>query len=335
LADEEFNRLKKLWEQQATSDSAMDKAQSALFGYQSARQQTQNQLDLIPVERRLLKASIKVLEVQLEQATRELGKCTIKLPFAARCASRTAEADQFVAAGERLGTFLALDRAEVVVMVETRKIRALFPRGIAEFGPLDQKTMDLGESVYDRVEVPVEVRWGPRDESPVWHGRVTRVGSGLDASTRTVPVIVEVPEPYQGAIPGVRPPLLPDVFCHVTFFGATVDDVVVIPRDCLHETPERDGRSSTAALPTNGGEYSVYLLRDGALEIAEVGVLSQEDDFAVIEAGIDDGDLVILTDLFPVSEGMPLEGELDETVAARVAAAGRLPAASTAAEACP
>ena len=40
--------------------------------------------------------------------------------------------------------------------------------------------------------------------------------------------------------------------------------------------------------------------------------------------------LVILTDVFPASEGMPLEGELDETVSARLdAAPDRGPASSS------
>lgn len=314
LADEEFRRLRSLWEKDAASDSAMDAAQTALIDYQSAAQETRNRLDLIPVEKRLLDASLRVLEVQLKQAQRELEKCTIRLPFDARCASRSVEVDQFVAVGERLGTFLALDKAEVVAMVETRKMRALFPDGIPELGELDLTTMNLDESIFERFEVPAEVRWGPFDEPQVWRGRVARVGSTLDQVTRSVPVIVEIPDPYKDVVPGVRPPLVPDVFCHVTFYGATVDDVVVIPRDCLHEMPKGDARSASAAPSRNGADYRVYLLREGKLDIEPVEVIAQEADVAVIGGGIDDGDLVILTDLFPASQGMPLEGKLDETI---------------------
>ena len=77
----------------------MDAAQSAFLGYQATRQETQNQLDLIPAQRQLLDASLEALKVQLQEARRNLEKCTISLPFAARCASKSIEVDQFVPAG--------------------------------------------------------------------------------------------------------------------------------------------------------------------------------------------------------------------------------------------
>ena len=64
-------------------------------------------------------------------------------------------------------------------------------------------------------------------------------------------------------------------------------------------------------------DYTVYVLRDGKLHIADVEVLILEQDYAVIERGIEDGDMVILTDLFPASEGMLLDGELDASAERR------------------
>jgi hypothetical protein len=115
-------------------------------------------------------------------------------------------------------------------------------------------------------------------------------------------VIVEVANPYQNVEPGVRPPLLPDVFCEVTLFGATVNNVAVIPRDTLRED-------------------RVYLLRDGRLHVAQVKTLVLEENLAVVEDGIENGDLVVMTDLFPASEGMPLRAKLTENpVSARSSA---------------
>jgi len=211
--------------------------------------------------------------------------------MAARCASKSIEVDQYVAIGERLGTFLALRTAEVVAMVEMRKVPTLFPGGIKDLGSLDLTRTDLSKLLSQRIRIPVKVSWGLGDRRPVWWGRVARIGSSLDPGTRTVPVIIEVPDPYSNVQPGVRPPLVPDAFCEVTAYGATVDDVVVIPRDAL-----RDDR--------------VYLLRDGKLHIQPVTVLAREDELAVISEGIESGDRVVLTDLFPAIEGMRLEGKL-------------------------
>jgi len=69
--------------------------------------------------------------------------------------------------------------------------------------------------------------------------------------------------------------------------------VVVIPREALH------------------GDR-VYLVREGRLHISRVEVLALEPQVAVIRRGIEPGDLVVLTDLFPASEGMVLRASVVE-----------------------
>ncbi len=293
LAYAEYERQRKVFQQNAASRSALEVAENAYVTQLTAVQKTRNSLELVPVQRDLLQASLDIAMAQLAQAKRNLSKCDIRTPFAARCSEKSVEVDQYVAAGERLGTFLALEMAEVVAMVETRKMPELFPGGIKELGTLDLTKMSHDESLFKRVQVPAEVRWGLGDLPSVWYGRVARITGSLDPGTRTVPVIIEVPDPYENVRPGIRPPLVPGVFCEVTIYGATLEDIVVIPRDAL-----RDGR--------------VYLLRGGKLHIQPVTVLVLEENLAVISKGINPGDVVILTDLFPASEGMPLRGQVVE-----------------------
>jgi hypothetical protein len=198
-----------------------------------------------------------------------------------------------------LGTFLTLDTAEVVAMIETRKMPALFPEEIEQWGAVDLTKMSHEQSIWKLIQIPVEVSWGMADRHVVWYGRVARIAGSLDPGTRTVPVIVEVPRPYDNVQPGVRPPLVPDVFCEVTAYGKTFHDVVVIPRDALHNN-------------------EVYLLRNGKLHKQPVTVVFREEDLAVISKGIETGDLVVLTDLFPASEGMPLRAQMvDNPIHAR------------------
>jgi len=293
LALREYDRQHELFKKNAASESDLEASENAHVAQLAALQETSNSLALIPAKRDVLEASRSVAEARLAQAKRDLSKCEIRLPQAARCASKSIEVNQYVAAGERLGTFLALQTAEVVAMLEVRKIRQLFPGGIKELSGLDLTEPGQEESFWRRIRVPVDVSWGPQQRRWVWKGRFARIGSSLDPLTRTIPVIIEVPDPYKDFQPGIRPPLLPDVFCRITAYGNTVDDVVVIPRDSLH-----NGR--------------VYLLREGKLHIAPVTVLALEDDLAVVEEGpegISEGDLVVLADLVPASEGMPLRGE--------------------------
>ena len=296
LAQFEYQRQQEVFAKNAASRSDLEKAENAYIQARTAALETFNQLRLVPVQRELAEASRDSTSAQLDQALRDLSKCEIRLPMAARCASKSIEENQYVKEGERLGTFLALDTTEVLAMVETRKMGTLFSGEFRQLGPLDLTQSNQVRTILQRLKIPAEIRWGLGDRRPVWHGRVTRVGSSLDPGTQTVPVIVEVRDPYKNVELGVRPPLVPDVFCEVTLFGDTIDGVVLVPREAL-----RDGR--------------VYLFDQGKLHIRPVTVAALEEDVAVVSGGIESGEKVILTDLFPASEGMLLRAEVVENPA--------------------
>ena len=327
LAEKDLTRIRGLLEGDAVTEAAAEAARANHLTRLLALQETTNSLTLIPVRRAQAEAERDSANVQVEQAKREIEKCAIRLPFDGRCVSKSIEPDQYVNAGQQLGTFLSLESAEVVAMVESGKGKTLFPRGIPGVGALDlRKSLSNLEPVQRALDLlDAEVHWG----TPPRRGRVTRIGSTLDPATRTFPVIIEVDDPYEDVTPGVRPPLVPDVFCEVTLYGATVDDVVVVPRDCLHEMPRKS--LSDEFVPV------VYLLRGGTrrqqeettyfeggeLEIREVKILVEEEDLVVLESGIEAGELVVLGDLYvprehwgakefgPASEAMPLRGVLE------------------------
>ncbi len=327
LAQKDLDRIQGLLDGGAVTESAADSARTAHLTRLLAFQETTNSLSLIPVLRARAEAERDMANVQVEQAKREIEECSIHLPFDARCVSKSIEQDQYVNVGQTLGTFLNMDTAEVAAMVESRKGRSLFPHGIPGLGPVDMALAHKNDDLYRGALglLDAEIHWG----TPPRRGKVTRIGSSLDTATRTFSVIIEVADPYADVSPGVRPPLVPDVFCEVTLYGVTVEDVIVIPRDCLHEVPRTS--LSDELIPV------VYLLRggtkdqrDGAtyfdggqLKIQEVEILVMEEDVVVIDSGLGEGDLVVLGDLYvprehwgarefgPASEAMPLRGLLE------------------------
>ena len=319
LVAKALQRQESLAESDVATDQDVEAARGAHLAQLIGWQETTNSLALIPLRRNRAMASLDALEAQLKEANRRLADCEIRLPFGARCVSKSIEVDQYVSLGERLGLFLAMDTAEIVAMVEMRKGAALFPRGIPGRESLDLDTTALGDEprlpdVLRRVSA--EIHWG---SGKPWEGKVTRIASSLDRDTRSVPVIIEVASPYSDLMPGVRPPLMPDAFCEVTLYGETVDNVVVIPRDCLHEVI-RDSRTDRtvsvvyllagAKESSESGSQGEPYFDSGRLEIRPVSVLTLEDEVAVIEEGIEDGNLVVLGDLFPASDGMLLRGLL-------------------------
>ena len=319
ISAKELERDEALHQQGVTTDVKVEASRNVHLSRLLAWQETTNRLALISVKRERARALRDVFSAQLKQARRELDNCEIRLPMDARCVSKSIEVQQYVGIGERLGVFLAMDTAEVVAMVETRKSANLFPRGVPGVQKIDLTGMLSTESPFQKVldHIDATIHWG---SGKPWKGKVTRLASSLDRDTRTVGVVIEIPNPYTDLIVGVRPPLIPDVFCEVTLYGATVDDVIVIPRDCLHEMSPagRRGEVVSVVYLLAGAERSEEVGRagevyfdGGRLKIREVSVLSLEDEVALIEAGIDERDLVVMGDLFPASDGMRLRGVLE------------------------
>jgi len=327
LSDDDLARLKTLAEKNTVTEADVETAESAQLTRLLTYTQTKNQLALTPILIARTSAARDAAQAQWKLALRDLAHCRITLPFEARCASKSIEQNQYVNVGERLGRFLAMDSAEVVAMVAAGKGAALFPHGVPGHPSVDLRNVNPKGSPLDEALalLDAEVHWG---SGKPWRGKVTRLGSSMDPATQCFPVVIQVPNPYSDLVPGVRPPLVPDVFCEVTLWGMTVDDVVVIPRDSLHEMPrgDLDDEVLQTVYVLEGASRQVVdgevRFRDGRLSMRQVSVLVEEGQRVVIDSGIEDGDLVILGDFYvphagwrsrgfsPASEAMPLDGVL-------------------------
>jgi hypothetical protein len=72
-------------------------------------------------------------------------------------------------------------------------------------------------------------------------------------------------------------------------FAAPAQEMLVLPRKAIHQ-----GR--------------VYIARENnELEIREVNLLHKQGELVVIDQGIEEGEKIIITDVIPVIEGLPLK----------------------------
>jgi RND family efflux transporter MFP subunit len=288
IYERELKRVRGLFEAGQAPQTELDSVENAYVSQRTAVQNSRNALNLIPVQRKQLKASLELAEAQLEQARRDLERTEIRLPIPARCATKQVEADQYVPRGTQLGTFYSRNQAEVQVVLEPRQLNSLLPDAEHLFPVMDLSERSIAfEEFTDRFFVPAAINWVSGMTDVTWRGRVQRLSSALTRETQTIIATVVVDDPYKNVQPGVRPPFIPGVFCRVTLYGTTLNDAFVIPREAL-----RDER--------------VYLMRDGKLHIRRVEVAVLEENKAVIRSGIESGDLVVLADLFPAVQGMPL-----------------------------
>jgi RND family efflux transporter MFP subunit len=301
LAERDLERSRTLLGRGNTSQALVDEAETAVLERQQRLQELENQLRLIPAERSVLEASIALQQAELEEARLDLERTTIRMPFDGRVAEVDVEPTQFVGVGQVVAVADGIDVAE---------IEAQFP--IGQLAPLvradvDISTLPAGElsAVPRQFGLDAAVRLRTQGITAAWDARFDRIGEGMDPQTRTMGVIVAVDEPYRKAIPGKRPPLVKDMFVEVELRGRPWEGAIVVPRIATHRNDD--------------GETVLYLADgSGRLEIRPVTLGPVQGDLAVVEAGLEPGERVVVSDLIPAIAGMRLDASPDTALAARL-----------------
>ena len=169
VARKQYEQFK---ERQAESGAASEASPLALW-----------QPQLEAAEAALARDAATLAETELN-----LARTAVKAPFAGVVRIESVDLGQFVAAGRGVARLYASDAVEVVVPLSDSDA-ALIP------GLWDLRAGDGNREVA----VHVLADYGGRRYG--WNGYVDRVEGVLDEQTRTLDVIVRVPEPYRGGVP--------------------------------------------------------------------------------------------------------------------------------------
>ncbi|TCP60899.1 RND family efflux transporter MFP subunit [Rhodovulum bhavnagarense] len=284
LAEAEFRRVRALVDQGNAPDAQADAQERTLLQIERGVQELSNALELIPARRARLSAQMARADAVLARARRDLEKTEITAPFDLRVAEVAVEQDQFAAMGQPLLQGDGVAAAEVTARIPLDS----FPRLLGGARADGTGGLALLERADFRAAIAAEVRLVGAP-GQVWSGQVTRVGNALDPRTRTVPVTIEVADPYAGANPPDRLALVPNMYVEVVLTGASGAAQIAIPDPAVQA----------------GG---VVYLRDaeGRLALREVTVAFRQDGQAIIADGLAPGDEVVLDDLVPAIPGMRL-----------------------------
>jgi RND family efflux transporter MFP subunit len=218
----------------------------------------------------LARAGLEAARAALRQAEVNLSRCTLTAPFDGRVRHADLDVGDFVAAGAGIGSVYATDLAEVTVPV----------------ADADLAWIAIGRQ-GDR-ELPVEVGADFAGARHVWPGRAVRLGGVVDARSRQVPVIVEIPDPYRGG--DGRPALTEGMFVEVTFSTPPPAGAVVIPRTALRP------------------DDIVWVVdADGKLSLRKVTVARADIEQAIVTAGLAVGERVCVSALQYVTDGMEVQ----------------------------
>ncbi len=216
---------------------------------------------------RQAEAELAAARAELDAARLNLERTSLSVPFDGTVVSENVGVGQYVTVGTRLAQVYAVDVVEVRVPLEDRELAWFaIPDGAADIGP----AADVSASFA-----------GARHS---WDGRVVRLESRVDPSSRMVHVVVEVRRPFDRS--EGRPPLLPGTFVDVTIEGRTLAGVVPVPRFAIH-----------------AGD-TVWVVQDGRLRIRPVTVARSDRETALVSRGLEDGETVVISPLDAVTDGM-------------------------------
>lgn len=303
LLEREFQKQKGL---AAKGTVAPRIAEAAEQNYQTQRVRVQtvlNSLALYDERRAEVAAERAVIEAAIEQIEFDLSHVVIKAPFDARVASLAIEPTQSVRTGEEL---LVLDEMAVAEIPAQFGLDQLIPVMRPVMGPQpvvgDLATRMAKAAAGLEVTASIELQLGGQPLR--WPGRFSRGDESVDSQTRTVGMIVEVDDPYRrkaGATQG--PPLAKGMFCRVELRSKRAFPMLLIPRSALH------------------GEHVYLVGANNTLVRRAVVAGPAHGERVAITSGLEPGERLVITDLFPAVEGMLLAPILDEQAQAALRAA--------------
>lgn len=235
------------------------------------------------------KAALERDKARVAAAALALSRTQVRAPFDGFVRDETVDQGQLVNAGQAVGRLFAADGVEVVVPVSDTDA-ALIPN-LWETGDED------GEGASEGTPVRVIAEYGERRFA--WRGRVDRAEASVDDQTRTIDVIVGVPDPFMpgtpigsNSRPDGRPPLLVGKFVSVEVRGQAPSDYFRLPR---------------AALQPGNEVWTVG--DDDTVRIVAVNVLQRSNDEAYVTGALADDLLVIVSGVQFATDGMAVRTE--------------------------
>ena len=194
LAEADLTRTRTLAEQGTVPQSRVDEAERATLLARRTVAELENAMALIPPREARIVAQVARTQAAIDRARRSLDRTVLTSPFDLRVTEVNAERFQTVAPGQVVIRGDGIAAAEVVAHLPIDSFRRLIGDAIED--------MTLADMMRDGPSALIEVTLSPlSDPTQIWTARVARIEGALDARARTVPVVVSVDDPYEGAGP--------------------------------------------------------------------------------------------------------------------------------------
>jgi RND family efflux transporter MFP subunit len=235
---------------------------------------SQSSLENAQRNQRIAEATLLDAKIALEQAQRDLWRTEIHAPYEGMVRTERIDLGQFVSRGQSVASIYAIDAVEVRLPVADRQLAYLdLPLGYRG---------ELSEALSP--EVILSTTYG--GQQYVWTGRLVRTEAEIDSKSRMVNAVARVDNRQDSD----QPPLPIGLFVSAAIKGRTVDNIVTLPRAAL--------RNQNQVLVVG---------QDNRLRYRPVEVMRFEKDNVIISAGLEDGEIVNISPIQTVIDGMRVE----------------------------
>jgi len=224
---------------------------------------------------RQAKARLESAEAGLATANLNLERTRPSLPVDAVIMNERVDLGQYVMLGQSVGAAYGIESMEIEVPLEDKEL-AWFDI------PGNMVSVNDAESSEKGAKARVSANFA--GEEKCWSGYVVRTTGQVDKTSRLISVVVEVSEPFKNSIS--THPLLPGMFVEVAIEGNILKNAIAVPRDAMHNNNE------------------VWVAKDGRLDVQHLDIVRADRNFAYANAGLDDGDMIIVSSLDTVIEDM-------------------------------
>ena len=240
--------------------------------------QDQKELVLRQPQLDAIKARIRSAEAAVDQAQLNLNRTTIRAPFDSHIINQNVTVGSQVAPGDDLGRLVGAEFYWVNVTVPVNKMKWLsFAENRGEQGSM--------------VKIKNASAWGEEESR---NGYLDQQIGALDNQTRLARILIKVPDPlgFEGE-ETEAPKMIIGSFVEAHINAQPVENVVRLSRDFIRNNE------------------TVWVMKDGKLDIREVKILLNDAQYAYISEGLEDGELVVTTNISTVTDGARLRTEKD------------------------
>ncbi len=230
------------------------------------------------------RASLAAAQAMLQKASLDLERAIIKAPFAGRVRSESVDIGQFISIGSPLAQIYSVDVAEIRLSIPDVEVAYL---------DVPLRYRDLS-SPTAAPEVRLTANFAGKTFE--WMGKIVRTDGQIDSLTRQVTLIAAVQDPYAHSENQNRPPLAVGMFVEAEILGKSFENLVKLPRSAM--------QSANRVLVVDA---------ENRLRFREVEILRRAQDSILISSGLEDGELVCLSKLQGVTDGMRVQVEVTES----------------------